>query len=227
MAIFTCNCPRCGSKRTTFDLIATTPKLEDGSAEVFGICRHCQRSATVIGFERASHQFLGDPRWVSGTSSVDPYLDTIGFVELRGRDVVQPPEHLPTAVKSAFYEGAVCLSSGCNNAAAAMFRLSLDLATKGLLPPAAEGEPNAKTRRELGLRLEYLFGQGKLPNDLKELSACVKDNGNDGAHDGNLSVEDAEDLLDFTFELLARIFTEPARIRIATERRSARRKRAN
>lgn len=105
-----------------------------------------------------------------------------------------------------------------------MFRLSLDLATKGMLASAPEGEPNAKTRRELGLRLEYLFEKGKLPSDLKDLSACVKDNGNDGAHDGNLSAEDAEDLLDFTFELLARIFTEPARIRLATERRSARRK---
>lgn len=42
-------------------------------------------------------------------------------------------------------------------------------------------------------------------------------------HDGSLEKEDAEDLLDFTFALLERMYTEPERLRIAKERRESRR----
>lgn len=58
---------------------------------------------------------------------------------------------------------------------------------------------------------------------LRELSLCIKEDGNDGAHAGSLTKDDAEDLLDFTFALLERIYTEPERLRLAQERRNARR----
>ena len=58
---------------------------------------------------------------------------------------------------------------------------------------------------------------------LRQLSTCVKEDGNDGAHAGNLSTEDAENLLDFTTILLERLYTEPERLRIAEERRIQRR----
>jgi hypothetical protein len=51
----------------------------------------------------------------------------------------------------------------------------------------------------------------------------VREDGNDGAHDGTLGKEDAEDLLDFTTALLERIYTEPERLRLAQERREKRR----
>jgi hypothetical protein len=104
-----------------------------------------------------------------------------------------------------------------------MFRLSLDLATRSLLPADGAEGLNAKTRRDLGLRLPWLFDNGRLPESLRELSTCVKEDGNDGAHAGNLSKEDAEDLLDFSYVLLERLFTEPTRIRDAAERRRTRR----
>ena len=47
--------------------------------------------------------------------------------------------------------------------------------------------------------------------------------GNDGAHEDTLKKEDAEDVLDFTYVLLERLFTEPERIRIAQKRRAERR----
>jgi hypothetical protein len=55
-------------------------------------------------------------------------------------------------------------------------------------------------------------------------SMSVKDDGNDGAHRGTLGKADAEDLQDFTFELLERLYTEPARLKQAEERRKQRRK---
>jgi hypothetical protein len=82
---------------------------------------------------------------------------------------------------------------------------------------------NAKVRRDLGLRLPWLFAKGILPETLRELSICIKEDGNDGAHAGTLKQIDVEDLLDFTTALLERIYTEPERLRLAQERRDSRR----
>jgi Domain of unknown function (DUF4145) len=62
-----------------------------------------------------------------------------------------------------------------------------------------------------------------LPPELRDLAACVREDGNDGAHQGTLTKADAEDLLDFTTELLERIYTEPRRLKIAQARHDARR----
>jgi hypothetical protein len=74
------------------------------------------------------------------------------------------------------------------------------------------------------LRLPWLFNNGKLPESLRKLSTAIKEDGNDGAHQGTLTKEDAEDLLDFTTKLLERVFTEPEQLRIAEERRAQRRR---
>jgi|ERR1700727_2702241 hypothetical protein len=107
-----------------------------------------------------------------------------------------------------------------------MFRLCTDLATRPLLPDRLDTgseQPNSKTRRDLGLRLAWLFDKQLLPLNLRELAKCVREDANDGAHVGNLTKEDAEDLVDFTEALLERLFTEPERLRLAEERRNKRR----
>ena len=104
-----------------------------------------------------------------------------------------------------------------------MFRLCVDLVTKSFLPLEDKDGLNQKIRRNLGLRLPWLFDRHFLPEALRELSTCVKEDGNDGAHAGSLKEEDAEDLLDFTTALLERIYTEPERLRLAKERREKRR----
>jgi hypothetical protein len=58
---------------------------------------------------------------------------------------------------------------------------------------------------------------------LRELSTCIKDDGNDGAHAGTLKRSDADDLLDFIVAMLERMYTEPERLRLAKERKEARR----
>ena len=102
-----------------------------------------------------------------------------------------------------------------------------DVATRPLLPDqtASEGtrQPNSKERRDLRLRLQWLFAHNLLDASLKELAKCVREDANDGAHVGSLSKEDAEDLLDFTTALLERIVTEPRRFQQAEARRLARR----
>ncbi|MFY4842858.1 hypothetical protein ACOTWI_11115, partial [Aliarcobacter butzleri] len=59
---------------------------------------------------------------------------------------------------------------------------------------------------------------------LEDLTNCIKDDGNDGAHEGILNKEDLEDLYEFTFILLERLYTEPKKIEMAKERRLNRHK---
>jgi len=147
-------------------------------------------------------------------------------VSLRDNVSVKAPEHVDGGLKNAFDEGSACLSIECYNAAATMFRLCVDLATRPLLPDSADttkSQPNSKQRRDLGLRLPWLFENGFLPSDLRELAHCIKEEGNDGAHGGNLAKEDVEDLLDFTVQLLERLITVPENLKLAEKRRQTRR----
>ncbi len=147
-----------------------------------------------------------------------------GFVSEKDAAAVAPPEHVPDAIKDAFSEGAKCLAIGCPNAAATMFRLCIDLATKQMLPLEDLDGLNPGIRRTLGLRLQWLFDTGRLPEAIRDLSSCVKEDGNDGAHQGSLTPTDGEDLLDFTVALLERLYTEPERLRLAKARRETRRR---
>jgi len=146
-----------------------------------------------------------------------------GYVSLKDAASRKPPDYLPETIDAVFREGAACLSIECANAAGTMFRLCVDLSTKSMFPKEEVEGLNSKVRRDLGLRLQWLFNNKILPESMRELSSCVKDDGNDGAHEGTLKKEDAEDLLDFTYALLERIYTEPERLRFVKERRLSRR----
>lgn len=131
------------------------------------------------------------------------------------------PDYVPEDIANAFKEAVTCLSVECWNAAGAMFRLCVDLATKPKLPQNA---PPSLIKTPLGPRLDWLFRNSVLPGELEPLSSCIKDDGNDGVHAGTLKKEDAEDLFDFTTQLLERMFTTPERLKLAEKRRVERRK---
>jgi len=229
MAELVADCPRCGAQHITFDalsahLIATQYSWKNHH-EVFCICRRCKRS-TVF---QISNNVNSDYNAVNRTGilkmgiSIDRYMDIDGHVSLKDRSGKPAPEHIPNNVGAAFKEGATCMAVECWNAAGAMFRLGIDLATKSLLPSGEADGLNREVKGKLALRLNWLFDTKRLPEALRELARCIKDDGNDGAHDGTLTKADAEDLMDFTTVLLERIYTEPERLKLAAVRRDERR----
>lgn len=155
--------------------------------------------------------------------SANDHFALEGYISLKDFARKTPPQHLPSEIEAAFIEGATCHSVGCHNASATMFRLCIDHATRSLLPAADAAGLTQNVRRSLGLRMKWLFDNGHLPESLRDLSVCVKEDGNDGAHAGTLTKLDAEDIVDFTTVLLERLYTEPERIRLAKERRDQRR----
>ena len=229
MSDLVANCPRCGSRHITFDVTAAKIiriKYEwQNWYEAFGICRHCNRSAIFVLSEsvNGNYQHVHKVGLLKVDGALNNYVEVEGHISLKDSASVDPPEFLPQDIEAVFREGATCLAVGCYNAAGTMFRLCVDLATKSMLPQEETPRLNAKIRRDLGLRLPWLFENGRLPEPLRDLSSCIKEDGNDGAHTGNLKEADAADLLDFSAALLERIYSEPERLRLAKERREARR----
>lgn len=231
MSELVADCPRCDSQRITFDLTqdhyVRTEYDWQHWYEVFCICRHCRRATIFVLSLKTSahdqHQIIKEKGLVDVGRAINRWMDIKGFIKISDFANASPPEHLPMNIRAAFEEAAKCLAIDCYNATGTMFRLCIDIATRSLLPEGEVAGLNAKTRRDLGLRLPWLFDNAKLPENLRELSTCVKEDGNDGAHAGTLQKADAEDLFEFTMALLERIYTEPEKLRLAKERREKRR----
>lgn len=238
MATIIHDCPRCGAAHTTFDIRANN-FLERGhiprgtewktKMELYSICRGCNQGTILIA-EICSYDCsrIDSLKWTDrlrdDRSSMSKCLRVSGYISLKDRSREDPPEHIPDTVKAAYIEADACLSTDCWNASAAMFRTCIDLATKSLLPEGNDDGLNHQKRNRLHDRLEWLFSTNRLSSSLKPLAACVKDIGNDGVHDCSLEAADAADLRDFTRVLLERVFTEPARVHLAMQRREERRR---
>jgi len=225
--LFLTDCPRCKASRITFNVLSfTIISAKDEILrfyEVFCVCAECHRSTVFVLRDRSNTYENVARTGLLKLGALNDYLDFRSFISLKDQAAVAPPEHIPEEIEKVFKEGATCLAVGCYNAAGTMFRLCVDLATRSMLPAEEVEGLNRKTRRDLGLRLTWLFNNGLLPKELQELSSCIKEDGNDGAHAGTLEKIDAEDLLDFTVRLLDRIYSEPERLRLAKERRVSRR----
>lgn len=230
MAELVHDCPRCGSQKITFDAVAQNLRWLEHDwlhvYEVFCICRECHKSTIFVLAQKEydEREFFREKGPIAIKGGLNNHATVRSYISLKDESEVEPPEHLPEAIAAIFNEGAKCAAIECYNAAGTMFRLCVDLGTQPLLPKDEVAGLNAKTRRDLGLRLPWLFDNKRLPETLRELASCIKEDGNDGAHKGTLKKEDVDDLLDFTMVLLERIYTELTRLRIAKERREERRK---
>lgn len=239
MSSFTFDCPNCSAKKSTFDVNGY--ELRETSEAVydwylFSTCRACKISITVnadLTNSRIQSLFISYSSGVeSKIAAICKKLNDIHdisdwFEDFEYSPILPstelPPEHLPADVESLFKEAAKCYAISCYNASGAMFRLCLDITTKNIISQYEHLNPTTNDKKTIHNRLNWIFNNGILPKQLEDLSRCIKDDGNDAAHDGSLCKEDAADLLDFTYILLERIYTEPARIQNAHQRRVERR----
>ena len=229
------NCNRCGTRRTTFDVISAnmigrlnTPPLK--FFELLVCCRECNRSNVIIA-SHANHQVAAMApdsksimRYDGGIQDALTFHRFIDLTDLKTADV---PEHIEGLLLHAYKEGATCALVGCHNAAAMMFRLCVDLVTRPLLPDhtdASRSQPNAKQRKDVAPRVAWLIEHGLLPESLRALAEGIREDGNDAAHHGEITTAaESEDLADFTRILIERLITEPKKIELAKVRREERR----
>ncbi len=232
------DCPRCGTKNTTFDPNGSNDITvyeydphggQDyfyASYELFVVCRECKKAAILVILEKFDHEHdqvlhCSAPMEIDG--SLNGCFAISDFVRLDDDKTCPPPKSIPKNIEKIFNEGAICLTKKCWNAAGTMFRQCVDLTTKEMLPEQGEKGFRKNKPGHLGPRITWLFDNKKLNERLKDLANCIKDDGNDGAHDGTLEEDDAEGLLDFTVMLLEEIYTTPAKIKQKEERKESRR----
>ena len=229
MSLLVSNCPRCGAKDHTFDvyasILAHTRYGGQRLYETFCCCRACNKTTIFVLVPNNSDvaESIVQAGIANTEETLNKYFVVEKFINISDLNPVSPPEHLTGQVRVAFEEAARTLAIGCWNAAGCMFRSCMDIATKKLLPEEETEGLSKHARRYLAPRLEWLFDSGVLPEDLRTLSSCVREDGNDAVHEMTLKKEDAEDLLDFTVALLERIYTEPGKLNLAFERRNRRR----
>ncbi len=216
MALLVANCPRCRAQRITLDAYADTPagRTLKGNVkyEVFCVCRSCKQATIFMVVENDQRRYQRETtNYIIRPSTSADHFQVECPVSPADLDTAPPPEELPRDIEGAFGEATKCAAVGCYNAAGAMFRLCLNLATKGT---------KGKT---LAARLETLCKEKQFSSELQELGSALRLDGNDAAHDGSLCREDVQDLEAFAGRFLTQLYTEPARVHAATERRKKRR----
>lgn len=238
MSTFVFDCPNCAAKNSTFDVNGFTPIPVEpyfDAWSLFSTCRSCGISCCITAslnidtFNGVNNRYL---ELSTKQNTIIDFLGTNGDLNKRFEDffyspilpnTILPPEYLPEEIQTIFIEATKCFSIGCYNASGAMFRLCLDITTKHLVEIHLHLNPSSNDNRSIHSRLTWIFNNNVLPRGLEDLSRCIKDDGNDAAHDGSLGKVEAEDLLDFTYELLENVYTQPERIKIAKSRREQRR----
>lgn len=222
-AMIVSTCPRCGHHKVTLDVKSDHPIGSD-QFETFVRCRQCYRTSVILLYNKHAN---------SSPSSYKGHYITPVF-ELRGTVIAVPdattaPEHTPLEIASIFNEASRCLAISCYDASGTMFRKVLDAATRGMLPnqPDDKNHPDFipwKIRKDVALRLNWLFDRALLPEGLRDLASCVREDGNDAAHDlHGIDEAEAKDLEDFTIVVLETLYTLPGQIEANKARRTARR----
>jgi hypothetical protein len=117
----------------------------------------------------------------------------------------QCPADVPQNIESFYNQGLENLAAGRWDAAGAMFRKSLDVATKLIAP-----EKRSKT---LHARINELVSEGQLTTAMGEWSHEIRLDGNDAVHDEEPETKDDANIAQrFTEALLTYSFTLPAMV---------------
>jgi hypothetical protein len=129
MSLLVVDCPRCGARKITFDVrdqvLRSTQYDWRNIYELFSVYRGCHAPTIfIVGLHsdayNAKDSFYKENALVSYKGGLNQFFKIEGFVNLRDNTRQKPPEYLPEEIANIFNEGAACLVSRCNNAAATM-----------------------------------------------------------------------------------------------------------
>lgn len=209
------DCPHCNSAKMAFVIVGvrSLPLSSDVATNrrvTVGLqCQQCFRGAAATlrrpplttASEFASYHV--PPLMKEGTSVPDESWHLDDFWPKP--TPLRVPEYLPEAVERAFIQGGTNLAlPDHEEAAATMFRRSLDLALKVKFPDM-KGDLNAKIKK--------LADGHVLPQSLVDWAHQVRVIGNDGAHDlDGCDQADATAARDFVDAVLRYLFSLPGMI---------------
>ena len=200
MANIVTTCPHCGTRHVAFPIKWAAPA--DINARFWNCAATCGscggpvcfrvRNRSQVSSSPEKHNGVLDDSWVLG-----PVWPSISDS--------QAPKHTPPAVARRFIEGENAFKGGSWNAAVAMYRSALDIATK-----AIEGVPAKETfyKRTVWLNENHLITPA-----MRDWADHVRIEGNEALHDpDDFTEEDAEPLRLFTETFLRYMFELPGEV---------------
>jgi hypothetical protein len=205
---FVRDCVRCNTKKVQH-IVCGQNNVSNGGFdwEVAGSCSNCCRSSLYNYRMRSTGTH---PTHVDGNIESRGSLDD-SAVRIAAVSVILPNE-IPDRIAGLFREANECRQMTWYEASGAMFRKTLDVATKHIYSHDArlEGKQPAQALR---VRIKSLGEMGVLDQDIVELADVAALDGNDATHDVDpYTKEEAEALEDLTLDLLDRLFVRPAKI---------------
>lgn len=171
----------------------------------FFLCNGCHRPLSAeFGFERLGltpDRLSGDLRELASWAI---YLPTV--------PTTTTPLHLPERIARAFEQADTSIHQRSWDAAGAMDRRALELAT---LEKAPE-----KRDQTLYKRIEFLANEGRITPSLKDWAHDLRVVGNNAVHDEDgLTEDDARQAHELTRFILTYLYTLPEQVRLAQELR--------
>lgn len=203
MAVLRRNCPHCPAEHVAFTLTwAEHPP--HGANHIWNCAAVCGACRMPICFRAAAAHpnNHGSPAGLS--AEIEPnYI--VSEIWPSRQPFVAPP-HTPDAVKKRFLEGEEAFRRQSWNAAVAMYRSALDIATKGM--------PGVPQNQTFFSRLQWLHDNHRITPEIRAWVDHVRVEGNDALHDPEeFEEEDAKPLRFFTEMFLRYVFELPGEVR--------------
>ncbi|KQV81322.1 DUF4145 domain-containing protein [Rhizobium sp. Root1220] len=207
MAFFVRDCVRCGVRRVQHHVVGSN-RLDSHNHEVAASCADCDQ-ISIYNWSGPDGStlpiaFKGSIEYNSTCLDEDAVRIATTAMELS--------QYIPDRIADLFREANECRQMTWYEAAGAMYRKTLDVATKHIYthdPRLAERE----AAQALRVRIKSLGEMTILEHDIVELADVAALDGNDATHDVDpYTREEAEALEDLTLDLLERLFVRPAKI---------------
>ena len=199
MAVIIRNCPHCPATRSTMT-IRWQHATDDRHYIITATCAACQLPICFRVRERQGYGYA--------PMKEDRELERDKWEILNQwpvREELSCPAHVPLNVGKRFLEGEEAFARKSWNAAVAMYRSALDIATK-----AIEDVPQGQTFFK---RLEWLHNEHRITPDMWAWANRVRIEGNEALHDPEeFSADDAKPLRLFTETFLKYVFELPGEV---------------
>ncbi|WEK56473.1 MAG: DUF4145 domain-containing protein [Candidatus Brevundimonas phytovorans] len=198
MGVFRLDCPHCSTARVACEVVWQSDRR--GEKLILMLCGSCRLPITAA--VRNNYGALQDLIQLNGDLTNEQWFIRESWPEVTK---AAAPAHTPWPVAKRYIEGEEAYKRKSWNAAVAMFRSSLDIATK-TMADAPEGATFFK-------RLEWLHTNHRITPDMWAWADRVRIEGNEALHDPeDFTEEEAKPLRLFTETFLKYVFELPGEI---------------
>lgn len=195
------SCPHCKAERT-----GLVPRLEmvhemHDHIVFYQVAAQCRICRNLVVFLLGGKRGTQSPKEMDGDPLMRGWNVLRCWPEAKASDA---PEHLPEPVLRAYKQGEANIRTGNWDAAGAMFRKTIDVATR---------DPAATKQARLVDRIDALAAAYAITPDLKKFAHAIRLDGNDAAHEPEFTEGQARDLHDFTRLFSMYFYTLPGMLK--------------